>query len=70
MLVLSRKTGETICIGSGITVSVLGIQGGRVRLGLSAPAKVPIHREEIRRRINPAPADGLTDHSSGGAEVA
>jgi carbon storage regulator len=70
MLVLSRKSGEAICIGSGIKVSVLGIQGGRVRLGLSAPAEVPIHRAEIRRQINGASAERPTDDSSGDAEAA
>jgi carbon storage regulator len=70
MLVLSRKSGEAICIGSGIKVSVLGIQGGRVRLGLSAPAEVPIHRAEIRRQIHGASTERPTDDSSGDAEAA
>ena len=51
MLVLSRKSGEEIYIGLDIKVSVLSITGGRVRLGLAAPSGVPIHREEIHRRI-------------------
>lgn len=51
MLVLSRKPGEAIVIGNGITVTVIEVQGNRVRLGFSAPAEVPIHREELRRKI-------------------
>jgi carbon storage regulator len=70
MLVLSRKLGEAICIGSNIKVSVLSIKGGRVRLGLSAPREVPIHRPEIRRQINGASPDLLIDGSPGSAEVA
>ncbi len=51
MLVLSRKSGEAITIGDGVTVTVLGVEGGRVRLGLVAPREVPIHRQEVYRRI-------------------
>ena len=51
MLVLSRKQGERIQIADAITVTVLSIDGGRVRLGFAAPADVPIHREEVRHRI-------------------
>ena len=47
MLVLSRKSGESVCIGSDIEVKVLDIRGGRVRLGFSAPSKVEIQRREI-----------------------
>lgn len=51
MLVLSRKTGEAIVIGNGITVTIVEVKGGRVRLGFSAPADVTIHREELQRKI-------------------
>jgi len=51
MLVLSRKHGETITIGNGITVTVLAVQGERVKIGVSAPAEVPVHREELCRRL-------------------
>ncbi len=51
MLVLSRKRGEGIVIGNGVTITVLGVEGNRVKLGFVAPADVPIQREEIRRRI-------------------
>ena len=51
MLVLSRKFGETIVIGNSITVTVMEVQGDRVRLAVSAPPEVPIHREEVQRKI-------------------
>ena len=52
MLVLSRKAGERVSIGSEIQVTVLGIQKGKVKLGFLGPPEVPIHREEIKRRID------------------
>ncbi len=51
MLVLTRKTGEAIIIGNGITVTVVEVKGERVRLGFTAPAEVPVHREELQRKI-------------------
>jgi len=52
MLVLSRKAGEEIAVNNGdITISVLGITGNRVRLGVSAPSGISVHRMEIHRRI-------------------
>jgi len=55
MLVLSRKRGEAIVIGDGVTLTVLEVHGGRVKLGFDGPAEVPIHREEVRRRIEDCP---------------
>ena len=55
MLVLSRKRGEGIVIGDGVTVTVLEVHGGRVRLGFTAPAEVPIHRAEVHQRIEDCP---------------
>ena len=55
MLVLSRKRGEGIVIGDGVTVTVLDVRGGRVRLGFDGPAEVPIHREEVHERIRACP---------------
>jgi carbon storage regulator len=57
MLVLSRKPGERITIGDDIYVTVLEVRGGRVKLGFSGPAEVPIHREEIQVRIAEETAD-------------
>jgi carbon storage regulator len=51
MLVLTRRLGETIIINDNITVTVLGIQGGQIKLGMNAPKDVEIHREEILERI-------------------
>ena len=51
MLILTRKLGEAIVISHDITVSVLGIRGGQIRLGVIAPVSVPVHREEIYEKI-------------------
>lgn len=51
MLVLSRKAGEQVSIGSDIEVVVLDVHKGRVRLGFKCPREVPVHREEIRSAI-------------------
>ncbi len=51
MLVLSRKRGEVITIGNGVTVTVLAVRGDKVKLGVVAPAEVPVHRREIFERI-------------------
>lgn len=51
MLVLTRRLGERIKIGNDIAVVVLEIKGGQVRLGIEAPASIPVHREEIYTRI-------------------
>ncbi len=56
MLVLSRKVQQTVIIGGRIEVQVLGIRGGVVRLGFSAPPDVPIHRQEVHQRVNGQPA--------------
>ena len=52
MLVLTRKEGEALKIGDDINVTVLGIKGGQVRLGIAAPDDVAIHREEVYERIH------------------
>lgn len=51
MLILTRKPGETICINDDIRVTVLSVQGQQVKLGISAPEDVAVHREEIYQRI-------------------
>ena len=51
MLILTRRTGETVMIGNEVTLTVLGVKGHMVRIGINAPKSVPVHREEIYERI-------------------
>ncbi len=51
MLILTRRVGETITIGPEITVTVLGVKGNQVRIGVNAPRDVEVHREEVAERI-------------------
>lgn len=51
MLILTRRVGETVMIGDEVTITVLGVKGNQVRVGINAPKSVPVHREEIYERI-------------------
>lgn len=66
MLVLSRKIGERIRIGDDVTLTVVRIQGDKVRLGIEAPEEVAIHREEVFRRLQPG-GPGLEEGDPDGA---
>ena len=57
MLILTRQIGETLVIGEDIRITVLMVRNGQVRLGIDAPRSVPVHREEIYRRIRAERAD-------------
>lgn len=51
MLILTRRLNETVMIGDAVTVTVLGVKGGQVRLGINAPKEVGVHREEVYNKI-------------------
>jgi len=51
MLILTRRVGETLMIGDSVTVTILGVKGNQVRVGITAPKDVAVHREEIFQRI-------------------
>jgi carbon storage regulator len=60
MLILTRRVGETVVIGNDVTVTVLGVKGNQVRLGVNAPREVAVHREEIFERIKREQTDEAT----------
>ena len=63
MLILTRRIGETLMIGDEVTVTVLGVKGNQVRLGVNAPKDVAVHREEIYDKIHQQ--NGTQDNDSG-----
>ena len=56
MLILTRRVGESLMIGDDVTITVLGVKGNQVRIGVNAPKEVAVHREEILNRIEEAAA--------------
>jgi len=70
MLILTRRVGETIKIGEDVGVTVLGVKGNQVRLGIAAPRNVAVHREEIYERIKNERAAEHAPSSSASEEIA
>ena len=58
MLILTRRVGETLMVGDEVTVTVLGVKGNQVRIGVNAPKEVAVHREEIYDRIKQEKMEG------------
>jgi carbon storage regulator len=61
MLILTRRVGETLMVGDEVTVTVLGVKGNQVRIGVNAPKDVAVHREEIYQRIQQEKDEGETE---------
>lgn len=59
MLILTRRVGETLMIGDDVTVTVLGVKGNQVRIGVNAPKDIAVHREEIYERIKREQESGI-----------
>ena len=66
MLILTRRVGESVVIGEDVTVTVLGVKGNQVRIGINAPKTVAVHREEIFERIKNGRAAGDGADAPGG----
>jgi carbon storage regulator len=64
MLVLTRRVGEALMIGDDITITVLGVKGNQVRVGVTAPRDVSVHREEIFERIKQEGGDDERDNQA------
>ncbi|MBI4356704.1 MAG: carbon storage regulator CsrA [Gammaproteobacteria bacterium] len=60
MLILTRRVGETLMIGDNVSITVLGIKGNQVRIGINAPRDVAVHREEIYQKIQKEKGEGAT----------
>lgn len=65
MLILTRRVGETLMIGDSVTVTVLGVKGNQVRIGITAPKDVAVHREEIFQRLQKEEGGATAKSESG-----
>jgi carbon storage regulator len=65
MLILTRRIGETLMVGDDVTVTVLGVKGNQVRIGVNAPKDVAVHREEIYQRIQKEKGGAEEDDNQG-----
>ena len=61
MLILTRRVGETLMVGDEVTVTVLGVKGNQVRIGVNAPKEVAVHREEIYHAIKQKQEQGASE---------
>ena len=64
MLILTRRIGETLMVGDDVTITVLGVKGNQVRIGVNAPKDVAVHREEIYERIQSEKAGKDTENET------
>ncbi|MDP5056979.1 carbon storage regulator [Marinomonas hwangdonensis] len=62
MLILTRRVGETLMVGDEVSVTVLGVKGNQVRIGINAPKDVSVHREEIYLRIQKEQDDQVSEN--------
>ena len=68
MLILTRRVGETLMIGDSVSVTVLGVKGNQVRIGINAPKELAVHREEIYQRIKREGEGGGTPPAAAGGD--
>ena len=69
MLILTRRVGETIMIGDDVAVTVLGVKGNQVRVGVNAPKETSVHREEIYERIKREEQEGVSPRRSASSDA-